>query len=430
MSNRTRFIEWCQRPSKIKILTFNPRNVVVLATSFIILAASITFGAWRSQVASVPNISFITPEDIETLIITTDTTLTEDYFNATIVIAADNVTLDGDGHMIIGPGRCSRIWDPNMPSNEEELWTTGILLEGGTGVTVKNCRVTGFGYGFLLNGSDGNTLQGNTANNNTNGFRLYESDGNSFKANTANNSRIGFSLWASNGNSFEANTANGNTFGFSLWESSRNSFEANTANDNVDWGFFMWSMSDNTFRNNTANDNGGDNDDYGHGFDLRESSFGNILQGNTANNNNGNGFALESSYGNMLEVNMANDNSHAGLHVAFSSNNTLTGNTASDNAFGMCIGAKGLAINNSIYHNTFVNNIKQLNLKQGNIENSVNAWDDGSVGNYWSDYTGVDANGDGIGDTPYVIDEDNVDRFPLMAPMSVVDGGIGGSETN
>jgi nitrous oxidase accessory protein NosD len=36
--------------------------------------------------------------------------------------------------------------------------------------------------------------------------------------------------------------------------------------------------------------------------------------------------------------------------------------------------------------------------------------------NYWSDYTGVDADGDGIGDTPYVIDADAEDPHPQMTP--------------
>jgi len=35
------------------------------------------------------------------------------------------------------------------------------------------------------------------------------------------------------------------------------------------------------------------------------------------------------------------------------------------------------------------------------------------LGNYWSDYKGNDADGDGIGDTPYIID-DNKDEYPLI----------------
>ena len=43
-----------------------------------------------------------------------------------------------------------------------------------------------------------------------------------------------------------------------------------------------------------------------------------------------------------------------------------------------------------------------------------NAWDDGSEGNYWSDYSGMDANEDGIGDIPFLVLPNGVDGFPLM----------------
>jgi len=71
---------------------------------------------------------------------------------------------------------------------------------------------------------------------------------------------------------------------------------------------------------------------------------------------------------------------------------------------------------NFIYHNNVLNNTHQTHVA---LE-SVNMWDDGypSGGNYWSDYNGTDADGDGIGDAQYVIAGDIVDRYPLINPWT------------
>ena len=51
-----------------------------------------------------------------------------------------------------------------------------------------------------------------------------------------------------------------------------------------------------------------------------------------------------------------------------------------------------------------------------------NVWDAGNLigGNYWSDYNGIDSEGDNIGDTPYIIDSDTKDNYPLMQPWIIL----------
>lgn len=68
---------------------------------------------------------------------------------------------------------------------------------------------------------------------------------------------------------------------------------------------------------------------------------------------------------------------------------------------------------NKVFHNNIMDNTIQAIKRY--TTSYVNVWDDGypSGGNYWSDYTGMDTNADGIGETPYVIDGNNRDNYPL-----------------
>ncbi len=78
----------------------------------------------------------------------------------------------------------------------------------------------------------------------------------------------------------------------------------------------------------------------------------------------------------------------------------------------------------TVYHNNFVNNKKDFVDYSNGLAKPVAAaltpWDNGSNGNYWSVYPGVDLNGDGNGDAPYQMPSTGlVDRYPLMAPLNV-----------
>jgi len=78
---------------------------------------------------------------------------------------------------------------------------------------------------------------------------------------------------------------------------------------------------------------------------------------------------------------------------------------------------------NHIYQNNFIGNI-QYNARITGLP-GLNYWDDKGVGNYWDDYTGEDNDGNGIGDTSYIIEQvfwgKNKDNYPLMESYSGFD---------
>jgi len=114
------------------------------------------------------------------------------------------------------------------------------------------------------------------------------------------------------------------------------------------------------------------------------------------------GISIDNSSNSDIHGNKITANAASGFSITNSSSNIISGNSvtpahARDSWHGMCFS-----------HSS--NNI----ISENNIRSSINVWDNGVYGNYWDDYIGVDNDGNGIGDTPYIIDENNIDRYPLM----------------
>jgi len=192
--------------------------------------------------------------------------------------------------------------------------------------------------------------------------------------------------------------------------------DANLSGNNVyDNYYAVWMFSSSSvtlFRNNIKDNNVGV---------LFISSSGNHVFENNAEGNLL-GFELVSSSNNTLAGNRIARNSHGIALYPASNSNSIYENDIANNGFGIEVDN---STKNRIYHNNFVNNTSQVFI-YASSSGCQNVWDDGypSGGNFWSDYTAkypsaTEVDASGVWNTPYIIDANNTDKYPLMARFVV-----------
>jgi len=182
----------------------------------------------------------------------------------------------------------------------------------------------------------------------------------------------------------------------------------------VSWnwqGILMrYSKIGNTITNLTASNNS-------EGMFIGDCGHINITNSNVSNNKWYGIYLTACYYGrNIISDNTISNNAY-GIRLDFSPS-TVTGNTITNNEVGLWL---SYSKNSSAFHNTFLENVKQARSEYS----QPISWDDGypSGGNYWSDYEekypdAEEIDDSGIWDTPYVIDADNQDNYPLMEPWT------------
>jgi nitrous oxidase accessory protein len=124
-----------------------------------------------------------------------------------------------------------------------------------------------------------------------------------------------------------------------------------------------------------------------------------------------------------------------GIWLYDGENNTISANSICNCENALTLGTSystASARSNSIYLNNFINSTNHFVSLSGS-DHTVNHFDNGVKGNYYDDYQGNDANWDGVGDSPYTIQETRwdeelksdvtivffQDNYPLMSPFDI-----------
>jgi parallel beta-helix repeat protein len=310
----------------------------------------------------------------------------------------------------------------------------GVYLDSSSNVSVSRNDITNCSVGGItLQSSVGNIAENNITNS-TYGIWLSGSPNNSLSENVMSDNRYCLYIVGPTSENFKhsidpSNLANGKPV-YYLSNQSGLSISPETY---PQVGYLaLVDCADITVENMSLSGNG-------QGILLVNTNNSKIANSNMTNNIIG--IELFGSWNNNLSNNNI-PNSTGGIWLHRSSNNTISDNKVAGNSgYGIALfsssnnnnvirntimasGNYGIYLpssNNNIFHNNLVNE------KQIFAQLKANSLDDGypSGGNYWSSYDGTDlycgsnqneTGSDGIGDQPYAINANNIDKYPLMKP--------------
>ncbi len=328
-----------------------------------------------------------------------------------------------------------------------------IILVNCNNSIVNNLNLCNQSLGVSLHFGHNNTISCNyVSHNSADGVYLRESTNNTVFNNTANNNgESGILIWDdSNFNNISYNRANANYYdGIDIDHSSNNTVIGNNASLNDEYGgIILWSSENCTISLNNASFN------VNTGIRLSGECFNATITNNYLENNGDYGFWAYSTNNTIFTSNEVNNNSEHGIFIKNGyfmnfrgntiNNNTLDGirlesiesSTFNENDFSKNFNYGVEITDSTSQYNLFFNNSFLDNYFNTIDSGTNNDWNNTELGNIWSNYTGVDLNDDGIGDSPYnyngVVDylpifSDGDSIPPAITIISPLDGSYSNS---
>lgn len=252
--------------------------------------------------------------------------------------------------------------------------------------------------GILLK-SGGNQVEDNQLRDVLFGIYLFHSHQNTIARNFIRGRKelgsgergAGIHVWYSAGNRFEQNDIADMRDGMYLQNADRSVIRGNHVSD-LRYGLHYMYSNDNIFEDNVFEHNvAGAAIMYSHHIQFRRNAF--------LHNRGFSSFGIlfQDSQDCLAEQNLIVDNV-TGIFMEALRNSRFHRNLIAANDTSIEVFAS--SENNEFTRNNFVGNLSPIRVI-GKTSNS--RWDDGSAGNYWSEYGGYDLNEDGIGDVPFRI---------------------------